>query len=185
MKSKGNIILLIIAILFLCVAIFYVYDAYNIKKEPVKIYSNNNITPTIYNNFKVFDKDEKEINLEDNKDKPVLVLFWKTDNPESVELLKKINERYENYKDKIVFMPISMSDGKTESIETVENFLQFSEITIPMYYDLKTDAKSMYNVKEIPTIIFIKKDNTILNKKELTISDDALDASLDILAENY
>lgn len=186
MKDKKNIILLIVAVIFLIVAVYYVYDVYKENGEPKTLYSNNNTNQkTNYNNFKVFDKSNNEVALETYKDKPVVVLFWQTNNAISVELLKNINTKYETYKDKIVFLPISMTDGRTESIESVENFLKTSEITIPVYYDLNTDAASMYNIKEVPTFIFIKKDNTVLNKKEGTISEDALLASLDILAENY
>lgn len=186
MKNKKNIILLVIAIIFLIIAIYYVYDVYKVKEEPKTLYSNNNVTQkTNYNNFKVYDKENKEVKLETYKDKPVVILFWQSNNVNSVELLKNINSKYEEYKDKVVFLPISMTDGRTESIESVENFLAASEITIPVYYDLDTDAASIYNIAEVPTFIFIKKDNTILNKKEGNISEDALHASLDILAENY
>ncbi len=186
MKDKKNIILLIVAIIFLVLAIYYVYDVYKTNKEPKTLYSNNNTTQkTNYNNFKVYDKENKLIELEEYKDKPIVILFWQANNTKSVELLKSINSKYEEYKDKIVFLPVSMTDGKTESIESVENFLSISEITIPMYYDLDKDAASIYNITEVPTFVFVKKDNTILNKKEGNISEDALLASLDILAENY
>lgn len=186
MKNKKNIILLVVAVIFLIVAIYYVYDVYKGNDEPKTLYSNNNINQqTNYNNFKVYDKENKEVTLETYKDKPVVVLFWQTNNAISVELLKNINSKYETYKEKIVFLPISMTDGRTETIETVENFLKASEITIPTYYDLDTDAASIYNITEVPTILFIKKDNTVLNKKDGTISEDALLASLDILADNY
>lgn len=186
MKDKKNIILLIVAIVFVILAIYYVYDVYKTNKEPKTIYSNNNVTQkTNYNNFKVYDKENKEVVLENYKDKPVVILFWQTSNSKSVELLKNINSKYEQYKDKIIFLPISMTDGKTESVGSVENFLAASEISIPVYYDLDKDAASIYTITEAPTFVFIKKDNTVLNKKEGTISEDALLASLDILAENY
>ena len=51
-----------------------------------------------------------------------------------------------------------------------------------VYYDLDTNAASMYNVKEIPTFVFIKKDNTVLNKMEGVKSEDAILANLQILA---
>ena len=93
-----------------------------------------------------------------------------------------LNSKYDEYKDKIIFLPISMSDGKVESIESVQEFLRVSEIPMEVYYDLDTNAASMYNVKEIPTFVFIKKDNTVLNKMEGVKSEDAILANLQILA---
>ncbi len=183
MKNIKNIVIVIVAIVFLAIAGYYVYDVYKENDESKTIYSKNNMEQaTSYNNFTIYNKENNKVTLESYKDMPVAILFWKTDSAESVEMLKILNSKYDEYKDKIIFLPISMSDGKVESIESVQEFLRVSEIPMEVYYDLDTNAASMYNVKEIPTFVFIKKDNTVLNKMEGVKSEDAILANLQILA---
>lgn len=184
MKEKRNIILLVISIIFVLIAVYYVYDVYkDTTKESSEIINNTNIAEN-YNDFTIYDKEENEIKLSNFEGTPRLILFWKTSVNDSVEMLKIINSYYEEYKDKVTILVVSESDGVTESIKSVEKYLELKEISMPVYYDLNSDASLVYNITELPTMISIDENNNIINTKTGVISEDALEANLDLLLNN-
>ena len=205
MRDKKNIALLIIAIIIFCIAIVFAIWSFRIDKTITKKEQNqiNNSTSTIieeeaeeenkniiiesfqeesktkdfdttYKSFSVQDKDGKLLNLSDYSNQPIVIYFWNESNEDSVEMLNKINEQYENYKDEIVFIAIS-----------TEEYNKKQEIKIPVYEDIQKEVASLYNITELPTIIYINKENEVFNAKTGISSTDAIKANLDILSENF
>ena len=119
-----------------------------------------------YNDITVYTEDEKEVKLSDFSGTSAMLLFWNPENEDSVEVLKKVNEKYKKYEDKVKFLMISTSKEIPEDIK--------NEISIEMYYDINNEYQEKYNVTTIPTMIYIYNDNTIMNAKSGVPSNDEL-----------
>ena len=129
-----------------------------------------------YTDFTVEDSTGNSIKLSDYKDSPIMVLFWNSENEDSVEMLNRINEQYDNYKEYIKFIAIQTGEQTTAELQ---------DIKFPIYYDKNEEIVKIYHIEELPTMLYINKENEIFNSKIGLTSVDALTANLDILAENF
>ena len=127
-----------------------------------------------YLDFTVKDLSGNEIKLSDYKDSPVMVLFWNSENEDSIEMLKRLNEQYKNYENEINFIVINTGEKYT-----VEG------ITLKMYQDTNKEVSKLYKITEYPAMLYINKENEVFNAKVGLTTKDALKANLDILAENF
>ena len=202
--DKKSIVLLIIASIVLILAIVFAVWSFSVDlniAERKKVVSTNmdinqktNTTEqekankvsekesetsdfsATYTDFSVEDGEGKQVKLSDYKDHPVMVLFWNNENQDSVEMLNRINEQYENYKDSINFIAIHTGEELTTNLQNIK---------LPIYYDNEQEISKIYNIVELPTMLYINKENQIFNSKTGLTSVDALTANLDILAENF
>lgn len=188
--SKKNIIILIISILIFIVALaLYIY-ASSLSKNNQKISTNsvsNKITTTSNSEntdkFYFYDIDGKKVSLEDFSDKPNVLLFWKSDNSDSYEIISLIEKYYNNYKDTINFLTINVNEPDLD-LKIVEN-VKAANFKIPIYFDTDLTAEKEYNLEKLPHLIFMKQNGEIDNQISETITEDAFTASLDLLIENY
>ena len=72
---------------------------------------------------------------------------------------------------------INTSDKTPKNLE--------DELTIDIYYDNLKEGTSKFYITEIPSMIYIQKNNEVLHAKSGLTSTDALEANLDILSENF
>ena len=124
----------------------------------------------------VYTKDNEEIDIETLKDKPMFIVFWSKENTESIEVIKRVNNFYDNYKEKVNFLLISVDQEPDEKIE--------SEISAPIYYDFYQETVRGMEVSNIPAIVTIKGDD-IENSRAGLASSDMIEANLELLVENY
>lgn len=130
-----------------------------------------------YTDITVYSESNAEVSLSQYSGKPVMLLFWSPENEDSVSVLKKVNGMHNNYTDKVEFLMISTSKDISEELK--------NEISMDIYYDLNKEYQTKYNVETIPTMIYIDKENTVMNAKSGMPSSDAIEANLDILADNF
>lgn len=147
------------------------------NSENLDVSNTKDVENVSYTDITIYNENNDEISLSEFSDNSVMLLFWNPENEDSVEVLKKVNNVYEKYKDKIKFLMISTSNEVPESVK--------SEISMDIYYDLNNGYQEKYNVQEIPTMIYIYKDNSIMNAKSGIPSSDAIEANLDLLADNF
>ena len=143
------------------------------------------LTGEEYSPSKVYKEDNTEIALSDFSDKPMALLFFNTTEIEASKSVRILQKYYDNYKEKINFVNISVIDGVTETKEDIKEFLERNNITIPVLYDTEYLAKNEYKIESIPTFVFINKNNEIINTISTDINEDVIEANLDIIAENY
>ncbi len=126
--------------------------------------------------FPLYTKNNEEIKIDDYKDKPIMMIFWNSKNEDSVELIKRVDKLYDNYKDDVNFFLISTDQEVNETIE--------EEIEAPIYYDFYQEATRNLELDDIPAIVTIDKEGNIGNAKGGLASSDMLEANLDILTDN-
>ncbi len=182
--KKKNIIILIVAIIIFCLALFFSIYVINSKKDNnqnnmdvEEVSKTRDLEDVDYADFVFYREDRSEVKLSDYKDKPVMILFWNEDTEDAVEMLKRVNEMYENYKDKINFFMINTTEKVSDEIKNT--------VSMEIYYDLYKEGVLKYNVSEVPAMIYIAEDNSIMNAKSGLTTRDALEANLDILSNNF
>lgn len=146
------------------------------NSESKDISNTEDIENISYTDITIYNERNEEISLSEFADTSVMILFWNSQNGDSVEVLKKVNNLYERYKEKVKFLMISTSKDVPETVK--------NGISMDIYYDLNNEYQEKYNVQKIPTIIYIYKDNSIMNAKSGIPSNDAIEANLDILSDN-
>ena len=60
-----------------------------------------------------------------------------------------------------------------------------SEISMKIYYDLNGECQEMYNATVIPTMVYIDGNNEVINAKSGVPSNDAIEANLDLISNNF
>lgn len=195
---KKNIILIVLSVICFLIALGFLIWSFTLDNQETNVGTpvNNskpinepepildekeesNTTDVLgvqYKDITVYTENEKEVKLSDYKDSSTMLLFWNPENEDSVELLKKIDEKSKEYEGEINFLMISSSKEISEELK--------NEVSMEIYYDLDKEYETKYNVTEFPTMIYVYKDNTILNAKSGMPSMDAVEANLDILSDN-
>lgn len=193
---KKNILIITFSVLFLIGAIiFYIYaskmpnevsgNEVSKNEEIVKneilieeeISQTKDLENVEYDDFLVYTSDNEEIRFSDYKDKAAMLLFFNPNNPESIEVLDKVELIYSEYEESIEFFMINTAEEIRESLN--------DKYTIEIYYDLDKDATTKYNITELPSMIYIDSSNEVFNAKTGFTTTDALEANLDILSENF
>ncbi|MGB5818079.1 MAG: TlpA disulfide reductase family protein [Saonia sp.] len=98
-------------------------------------------------------------NLEEGKDKVVLVNFWATWCPPCVAEMPSFQKLYDVYGDSLVFIFLA-SDDETK----VQTFLTKKNYTFPVYF-ARTNAPVQLEHSSIPTTYIIDKNGKIIVKK--------------------
>lgn len=98
----------------------------------------------------------KPIDFKDLKGKVVFVNFWATWCPPCVAEIPSIQEFYNDYQDKVVFI-FETSD----SWETVDQFYQKHNYDLPTYSSLSSFPDGMPKVTSIPRTFVIDKNGYI------------------------
>lgn len=147
------------------------------NEDGAEVSNTQDVENVSYTDITVFKEDNTETTLSEFSGKPVMLLFWNSENEDSINVLKKVNEIYKNYDGKIEFLMVSTSKEIPENLK--------NEISVNVYYDLNNEYQTKYNVEIVPTMVYIDKENKIMNAKSGVPSSDAIEANLDILADNF
>ena len=110
----------------------------------------------------------RTLKLSDLRDKPVYLNFWATWCPPCVKELPHIQSKYEQYKDKINFVAISL-DGEQEA---PAQFIPSRGYTFPVGYGNEREISRAYNVEAIP-MSFIIDTNGVVKAKIVGSMDEA------------
>lgn len=180
--SKKNIILLVIAIAFFILALLFFINTIGFNEE----INENSITEEIsktkdieeikYTDSIFYKADGTEVKLSDYKDSAIVLMFFNPQNQDSMEDLKKVEEIYKNYEEKIKFFMINTAKDVDENLQ--------NEYSLEIYYDFYKETARNYNVTEEPSFIYISENNEVFNAKAGFTTSDALEANLDILSNN-
>ena len=179
--SKKNIVYLIISIVLVIVAItfcLYVFVFSNPKNDVpnVEISKTKDIANAKYNDITVYKSDGTEVKLSDYKDSPVVLFYFNKKSEDSIQDLKKFEEIYKKYEDKIKFFMINVAQEVDEELE--------NEYSIEIVYDFYKEATRNYDITEYPSTIYIDSNNEVFNAKSGFTTTDALEANLDLLSNN-
>ena len=112
-----------------------------------------------FGDWKLVDENGNDFNLNELKDKVVVINFWATWCPPCIAEKPSFQELYNDYKNKVVFMFVT-----TDSPEKVEQFKTKYNYTLPVYYQ-KNDTPTMLYSSSIPASFVLNKEGEIVIKK--------------------
>lgn len=187
--SKKNIIILTVAIIiFLGALALFLYanslDSGNKSENITNSTLNQSVTDSsITKGFYFYDIDGNKLNLDDFSDKPIAMLFWKSDDANSYEVIKLFEKYYQDYQNSAYFLVINVNEPDID-LEIVEN-VKAAKFQTPMYFDTDLTAHTKYQYQKLPYLIFMEEDGTISNEVSETITEDAFTANLDLIIHNY
>jgi cytochrome c biogenesis protein CcmG/thiol:disulfide interchange protein DsbE len=111
--------------------------------------------------FTLSDIDGNSISLTDFAGKPVLINFWNTGCPPCRDEIPYLQQVYdENIGTELVMLTINIG----ESADTVKDFFQDRNLSLPVLFDTDITVARTYGVLGIPTTFFIDKEGIIRAK---------------------
>ncbi len=181
--KKKTIIILVVAIIIFCIAVgFFVWTLNNNEEiepentvEVDEISKTKDIENAEYTDFTFYKEDGTEVKLSDYKDKSTMILFWNSENEDSVEVLKKVSGMYEQYKSNVNFIMINTAQEVDEKIK--------EEVSFEIFYDFYKEGVMKYKISEVPSMLYITEENEIINAKSGLTTTDALEANLEIISD--
>ena len=112
--------------------------------------------------LRVTDIDGNEVHLSDFKGKPVVVNFWATWCSICKNEMMDFQMVYDQYKDDVEFMMVSVTDGYRETVKKASDYIDQKGYTFPVYFDTLRDAYFIYNVSAIPVTYFIDAEGNVV-----------------------
>ena len=113
-----------------------------------------------YSSWKLRDLNGNELNFTDTKDKVVFLNLWATWCPPCIAEFQAIQDLYNDYGDKVVFLLVS-----DESPKTINKFLNKKDYDIQIYNPL-TNYPEDFNPRSIPRTYIIDKEGYIVVDKK-------------------
>lgn len=131
--------------------------------------------------FTVYDFEGNEVHLSDYIGKPVIVNFWASWCGPCKSEMPSFEEAYTEYKDKIQFMVVNMTDGSRETVESASAYIKEQDYTFPVFYDTQSIAAYTYQVYAIPTTYFIDTDGNLVAAAQNAIDRETLQKGIDMI----
>ena len=184
MKKQKNLIFLVVIFLVIGFA-YYAYNSLNVS--PAEVSSDNKSDSSLDDkpdapDFKVYDKDNNEVNLSDFKGEYIVINFWASWCSPCRAEMDHFQEAYDKYSEKgVKFFMINATDGDRETVQTASEYFKENSYDMDIYFDVDFDASINYSVRSLPTTFFIDKDGKVIAYKLGTFEKDLLFDSIDSL----
>jgi len=156
---NGVFILAILVLIFTPVGFYFkVYLNRILAYNPTPVEAREQQLLTDYS-WKLRDLENREFTFEEVKGKVVLINFWATWCPPCVAEMPSLQDLYNDYGDKMIFMFVAQD----QEIR-VERFLKKGDYHLPVYYEGSTTPKQLFS-KNIPSTYIIDKEGKIVVAK--------------------
>lgn len=138
------------------------YD-YKIVNNEIKIDKKLSATVAVGEKapkFTLENLDGKDISLEDFRGKKVLLSFWASWCPyckKEMESLKLVSDQVD--KEEVEIISINFKEDK----DKIKRFMEENKYDFLTLLDFKGEITKLYNIKGIPTMIFIDEEGNIYN----------------------
>ena len=123
--------------------------------------------------FKMTTQDGNLIASSEFYDKPMLVVEWASWCPDCQKQLPIVQQMYEKYGEQIHFVLLNMSEPGRETKEKADQYIKEKGYTFPYYYDEDQGAADLLQVKTIPSMYLVTKQQQVKNVLvKHTVADD-------------
>ena len=113
--------------------------------------------------FKMTTQDGNLIASSEFYDKPMLVVEWASWCPDCQKQLPIVQQMYEKYGEQIHFVLLNMSEPGRETKENADQYIKSQKYTFPYYYDVGQSAADLLQVKTIPSMYLVTKQQQVKN----------------------
>ncbi|MBQ8144115.1 MAG: TlpA family protein disulfide reductase [Butyricicoccus sp.] len=140
----------------------------------VEIESPEEAEPILAPDFTVYDAEGNEVHLSDFAGKPVVLNFWASWCGPCKSELPGFEAVYQELGDEAAFMMINLTDGVSETVDGVSEFVANGGYTFPVYFDSAQNAAYTYGVSSIPATALINADGEIVAAQVGVVSESSL-----------
>ena len=92
------------------------------------------------------------------------------------------NEKYQELGEEVHFLMVNVTDGNRETFEIAKKFIDSSDYSFPVFYDLDLNAAITYGAYSLPTTYFIDADGYAITMATGAISADLLQTGIDMIS---
>jgi len=131
--------------------------------------------------FEMVDRDGNRIKLSDMRGKPVVLNFWASWCGPCKSEMPDFEEAYKEYGDDITFMIVNLTDGKNETVDTAQAFIDSQGYTFPVYFDTDSNGAAAYGVSSIPVTYFIDAQGYLVAYGQGALNSETLKSGIDML----
>lgn len=112
--------------------------------------------------FEVLNTNGEKVKLSDYFGKPIVVNFWASWCGPCKAELPEFLEAYQNHGEDVEFLMINLTDGYTDTVDGVKQFVSQNKYDFPLYFDTEYDASNTYQVYSIPQTLFIDANGNLV-----------------------
>ena len=131
-------------------------------------------------NFKVYDEQLSEVELEDYIGKPIVINFWATWCGYCKLEMSDFNDAYKDHPN-VQFMMVNNTDGVYETVKTAMDYVDGCGYDFPIFFDTTLEAAEIYAITGFPTTLFIDKNGDLVKRKEGAMSRETLEKYLALI----
>ena len=189
MSSKLKFIIFIIAFAIIIGTAAIIFTTYtnrssdDAQTSPDTTTSETEPEKQLAPDFKIVDREGKELKLSDMRGKPVILNFWASWCGPCKSEMPDFDAAFKKYGNEINFMMVNLTDGSKETIETASTFIDGTDYTFPVYFDTASQGAAAYGVSSIPVTYFIDAEGYLVAYGKGMLSADALQSGIDMLFE--
>ena len=159
-KLKLIVILLVLGLLIACA-----YIAYQLLADgnaPDSLAGQDSTASYTAPDFKVVSLSGQEVSLSDYLGKPVVINFWASWCPPCKQELPDFDSVYAEYRDRVEFMMVNVTDGMQETEKSARDYLSGQSFGFPVYLDLYLQGSYAYRVSSLPATYFVDADGELV-----------------------
>ena len=113
--------------------------------------------------FEVLNESGEKVKLSSYFGKPIVVNFWASwCGPCKAEITEFI-DAYKKYGEEVEFLMVNLTDGQTDTVESVKEFVTKNKYDFPLYFDTEYSATNAYQIYSIPQTLFVDEKGNIQN----------------------
>ena len=131
--------------------------------------------------FTMYTLDGQKVKLSEFKGKPTILNFWASWCGPCKSEMPDLEEAYKTYGDRLNFVLVNLTDGKSETLEDASSFIQTMGYTFPVFYDMDLDGATAYGVNSIPLTIFINASGEMVAYYTGAMSKEVLQTGINLL----
>ena len=139
--------------------------------------ANKNLAP----DFTVYDLEGNVHSLSDFRGKPVIVNFWASWCGPCKREMPDFEEKFREYGEEIQFLMVNLADGRRETVERAQDFIDGQGYTFPVYFDTDLSGAMAYAVSSVPATYFIDEDGALVAYGKAALSAEKLQTGIDKL----